>query len=97
MTDEERERRRVAERGFWREMQERGLERVEALFVDEHYERLNEIRLGLITAADKEGHERRVREFLADIRSKEIAGWRQVQDEFKSEALARTDRSKERR
>ena len=95
MTDEELERRRIAERGFWKEMEERGLDRAEAILTDEHYERLNEIRRGLITAADKDRHERRVRAFLADLRSKEIAQWHEVQDEFEAEALARTDRPKE--
>lgn len=95
MTDAELERRRIAERGFWKEMEERGLDRAETILADEYYARLNEIRRGLITAADKEAKERRVRAFLADLRSKEIAEWRRVQGEFESEALARTDRPKE--
>ena len=42
MTEVELERRRIAERGFWKEMEERGLSRLDALFCDEHFERLRD-------------------------------------------------------
>tara|TARA_R110002051_G_scaffold256256_1_gene315363 strand:- start:366 stop:647 length:282 start_codon:yes stop_codon:yes gene_type:complete len=66
-SSDELERRRVAEAGFWKEMEERGLSRLDALLSDEHYERLNEIRRGLITQVDFDRRDRRVREFQANL------------------------------
>lgn len=85
VSEEERLRRAVAERGFWKEMEERGLDRAEVFFTDEHYERLNEIRRGLITSGDIERHERRVLGFMAEARRKEIDEWHAVQQEFENE------------
>tara|TARA_R110000824_G_scaffold76756_2_gene194439 strand:- start:3818 stop:4090 length:273 start_codon:yes stop_codon:yes gene_type:complete len=85
VSEKERLRRAVAERGFWKEMEERGIPRGEVFFIDEHYDRLNEIGRGLITTEDREQQERRVRQYQADIHRKEIEGWRAVQRELDNE------------
>lgn len=78
----ELERRRTTERGFWREMEERGLDRADVMLTDEHYVRLNEIRRGLITADDKEKSRRRVQAVMARDRAIEIADWHELQEEL---------------
>jgi hypothetical protein len=64
---EERSRRRQAEAGFWKEMEELGISRLDAFLDDEKYERLNEIRRGLITTEDKRRSNKRAMAFMANV------------------------------
>jgi len=64
---EERNRRRLAEAGFWKEMEELGVSRLDAFLDDEKYERLNEIRRGLITTEDKRRSNKRTMAFMANV------------------------------
>ena len=65
---EELERRRVAEAGFWKEMEERGLSRADVLmYWSAATTRLDEIRRGLITQADIERRDKRVDRFLLEM------------------------------
>ena len=85
VSEKERLRRATAERGFWKEMEERGLGRADAFFMDEHYTRLCEIRRGLISSIDRDNQERRVQEYLASIHREELAGWHAAQEDFEDD------------
>ena len=81
---EERKRRRLAEAGYWKEMEEQGISKLDVLIDDDNYERLNEIRRGLITAEDKDRSNRRVISFMANV-MKEIKRAERVLWEFDEE------------
>jgi hypothetical protein len=80
----EKQRRADAERGFWMEMEERGLDRAQVLLNDDHYTRLCEIKRGVISVADREKRERRLRDLMAAHRAREIAEWKEVQDAWEA-------------
>lgn len=78
----ERERRRRAEAGFWKEMEERGLSRIEAWLDDGFYERLNEIRRGLIVQADFDRRDRRVDALLSSVANEHVEDMERSEAEY---------------
>jgi len=77
-SSEERRRRWLAERGHWQEAEDLGRSRIDAFMDDEFYERLLEIRRGLITAEDKRRMEEAKKTFRIRLKEEVDAAEREL-------------------